>query len=374
MKNKPVIVLGLGPAGLFLVRQLSHITDDIYAIGRHDDVGAYSKYVSREKRFYATSEKDLRDVFKRIKNAEVDKPLLFVCSDQYLSILLENSGQWNEYFVLAGSSFDTLKMINDKNTINKFCKEHNLNIPVSLSLAEFRDNRSFPAIIKWVKKRIETAVNPIGKISVCQNDEDFNRIDAIIRKNNIHDDELFVQSYIVGKNDCQFSVGGFYQSGKCLASVVVNQIKQYPQGISAEVVTCSSAVSDRLQIITNDFVEVLDYTGFLEMEFKLDEQTSEIYLLDVNPRPWGWVSILGAVYSDFYRVLFGEKPNSKPQNAVWKSPVRILLGHKNQQNVHVEFDLNGYNTAFDIKDRKDFFPSIMVILMALKKIIRRIRQ
>ena len=155
MKNKPIIVLGLGPAGLFLVRQLAYITDNIYAVGRHDDVGMYSKYVTKEKHFYATNEKELRDVFKIIKNTEIDKPTLYVCSDQYLSILLENSDQWSEYFILAGSGFDTLKLINDKNTINKFCKEHNLDIPVTLSLAEFRDNRHFPAIIKWVENGLK---------------------------------------------------------------------------------------------------------------------------------------------------------------------------------------------------------------------------
>lgn len=373
MKNKPIIVLGLGPAGLFLVRQLAYITDNIYAVGRHDDVGMYSKYVTKEKHFYATNEKELRDVFKIIKNTEIDKPTLYVCSDQYLSILLENSDQWSEYFILAGSGFDTLKLINDKNTINKFCKEHNLDIPVTLSLAEFRDNRHFPAIIKWVEKRIETAVNSIGKISVCLNDEEFNEIDAIIRKGGIRDDELFVQTYIEGKNNCQFSIGGFYQNGKYLAYIVVNQIKQFPQGISAEVIACSSAVSDKLQIIAGDFVKELNYSGFLEMEFKLDESTGKIYLLDVNPRPWGWISILGAVYSDFYRVLLGEKPLSDPQNAVWKSPARILLGRKNKQNVDTKLDVHGFKTAYDIKDYKDFYPSIMIFFMALKKIMRRVR-
>ena len=333
----------------------------------------YSKYVTKEKHFYATNEKELRDVFKIIKNTEIDKPTLYVCSDQYLSILLENSDQWSEYFILAGSGFDTLKLINDKNTINKFCKEHNLDIPVTLSLAEFRDNRHFPAIIKWVEKRIETAVNSIGKISVCLNDEEFNEIDAIIRKGGIRDDELFVQTYIEGKNNCQFSIGGFYQNGKYLAYIVVNQIKQFPQGISAEVIACSSAVSDKLQIIAGDFVKELNYSGFLEMEFKLDESTGKIYLLDVNPRPWGWISILGAVYSDFYRVLLGEKPLSDPQNAVWKSPARILLGRKNKQNVDTKLDVHGFKTAYDIKDYKDFYPSIMIFFMALKKIMRRVR-
>ena len=52
MNNHCVVVLGLGPSGLFLVRQLSKITSNIYAVGRYDDVGMYSKYLKKNKGVY----------------------------------------------------------------------------------------------------------------------------------------------------------------------------------------------------------------------------------------------------------------------------------------------------------------------------------
>lgn len=87
MIAKPVIILGLGPAGLFLVRQFSNITSNIYAVGRPDDVGMYSKFVKKDKKFYAVTGEELEFAFKTIREREVQKPVLQICSDKHLSIL-----------------------------------------------------------------------------------------------------------------------------------------------------------------------------------------------------------------------------------------------------------------------------------------------
>lgn len=374
MTNRPVIVLGLGPAGLFLVRQLSNITSNIYAVGRPDDVGMFSKYIEKRRKYYAVTAIELEDAFKAIRKCAGKKPELYICSDQYLSILLEKKERWGELVELAGADFNTLALINDKNTINDYCQKHNVKIPLAVSLSEYRENPFYPAIIKWVEKRIENAVNPIGKVKVCYNKEEFEIVDKTIRERGIQDSELFVQFYIEGKNDFQYSVGGYYQTGEVFADVVVKQVKQQPQGISAEVVTTSvGSIYDDIHRITESFAKELQYSGFLETEYKVDANTGEIYLLDANPRPWGWISILGTVYSDFYQVLNGNKPKAEFRKTVWKSPMRILAGKKNKQNVKPNDNLQGYLTAYDIKDRSDPMPSLMIYLMAAKKLIRRIK-
>lgn len=374
MNNRPVIVLGLGPAGLFLVRQLARITDNIYAVGRPDDVGMYSRHVRKDKRYYAVTSEELEKVFLQIQTREKQKPSLYICSDQYLSILIEQQGKWEQMVDLAGAGFDTLQLINDKNAVNDYCRNHGVRIPEFISYGEFRNYRSYPVIIKWVEKRIETAVNPIGKVKVCRSDAEFEAVDRAVRNDGIGDDELFVQTYIEGKNDCQYSVGGYYKNGEALADVVVNQVKQEPQGFSAEVVTVEVPICDDLRRITRDFAKELSYSGFLEMEYKVDAVTHDIYLLDVNPHPWGWVSILGTVYTDFYRVLEGKRPEAELQPTLWKSPMRVLMGKNNSQNVELEESSKSYKMAYDIKESGDLKPSIMIYIMALKKVMRRIKR
>ena len=374
MKNKPVIVLGLGPAGLFLTRQLSVLTKNIFLIGRTDDVGLFTRYCKRKNRFCAVTTDELEEVFRKILQRVTTKPILYICSDQYLSILLEHKERWNNYVELSDSDYETLSLINDKNTINEYCHEHNVRIPETYSYDSFCKDKEFPKIIKWVEKRIETAVNPIGKVRICRNESELDTINKLLEKSGIQNDELFVQTFIEGKNDCQYSVGGYYKNGSNLADVVVNQVKQYPQGVSAEVVTVFDPVCDRLRRITRSFAEQLSYSGFLEIEYKIDSVTNDIYLLDVNPRPWGWISILGKVYPDFYRVLIGEAPSESNRTVVWKSPLRKVLGKRNKQNCKLPAGIKKYEVAYDILDLHDIGPSFGFFLVAMKKIVRRIRR
>lgn len=375
MKNNPVIVLGLGPAGLFITRQLSVVCTNIYAIGRLDDLGMFSRYIDKSKRYYAVNAEELETAFRAIKEREHQIPELFICSDQYLSILIEEKNRWNGLFKLSCSDFETLELINDKNTINEYCRKQGVRIPQSVSFTAYKEKMFFPAIIKWVEKRIETAVNPIGKVKICRNMDDFKTIEEAIFKGGIGEDELFVQNYIEGRNDNQYSFGGVFSNGELLADVIVNQIKQYPQGISAEVVSdYEGKICDVLRRISCGFAKELGFSGFLEMEYKYDSVSGEVYLLDVNPRPWGWVSILGTVYPDFYKVFNGRKPENCNRDVIWKSPIRILLSQKNKQNVGFDKRQKKYLVAYDIKNNKDKKPSFAIFIMAIKKILKRVKK
>ena len=332
----------------------------------------YSRYIKKNNRYYALTADDLEKAFIAIRQKEGKKPALYICSDQYLTILIKHKERWTELIDLAGADFETLALINDKNSICDYCMMNGLKIPESVSYSYFKENQTYPIIIKWVEENRDRCQSD-WEDKICRSNPEFDIADKTIRDGGIEEKELFVQTFIEGKNDNQFSVGGYYQEGESLVDVVVNQLKQYPQGISATVVTSSLPVCDELRRITRDFARKLHYSGFLEMEFKVDAVTREIYLLDVNPRPWGWISILGTVYSDFHRVLEGKKPESEGRPSIWKSPLRVLMGKKNKQNVELSEDIRGFSTAYDIMDIHDPKPSVMISLMAVIKIMRRIR-
>ena len=317
---------------------------------------------------------DIQKALAEINRREGSKPTLYVASDQYLSVLIENPSVWGDYVELSGSGIEILTLINNKNTINEYCQKHGIKTPSAIPYGEYMKGKphEFPKIIKWTEKRIETAVNPIGKVKVCRNEKDLKLVEDAILKGRIDPRKLMIQTYIEGKNDRQFSVGGFFRDGKPLADVTVNQAKQYPQGISAMVLPTNGEMAKKLTKITYQFAKELDYSGFLEMEYKADSVSGELYLLDINPRPWGWVSILGMVYPDFYKVFEGERPQQLRQNVVWESPVRLILSRKNAQNGNVDDKLKDHIKAYDIKDCEDFLPSFMIYGMAFKKIMRRI--
>jgi predicted ribosomally synthesized peptide with SipW-like signal peptide len=357
------------------VYYLHNVSSNIYGIGRRDDVGLYSKYIERKKRFVAESLEDLLNVFQQIRDGEEGKPILYICSDQYLSLLLHANIDFEKYFTLAGSDFSVLRIINDKNSINLHCLNIGINIPFAISFEQAVQDPSleFPVIVKWNEKRLNEKENPVGKVHVCDSREDLDKLNERLMSSGISTGDFFVQQYISGSNLLQHSVGGYYHNGEPLAQVVVIQNKQYPQGISAQVVMVPNEYEDttHLRQATNQLARSFNFTGFLEAEYKLDLLHNDIYLLDINPRPWGWVSLLGAVYPDFHLVFHDEKPSPVAPKAVWKSNLRCLLSAKNPNNPKISFDFKGYTKASDIYDPKDKMPSLMIYLMALKKIIKR---
>ena len=374
MNDKPYIVLGLGPSGLFLVRQLQNITSNIYGIGRNDDVGLYSKYIKKEKRFVAETEETLLIAFQQIVGAETEKPILYICSDQYLSLLLRAKTNLEKYFTLAGSDFSVLRLINDKSRVNRHCLHDGIQITFVVDLEQAAQDPSleYPVIVRWKEKRLNERKNPVGKIRICESREDLDALNKKIQACRISPNDFFVQQYITGDNRWQYSVGGYYHSGKALAQVVVNQVKQYPQGISAQVITVSNEYEEPLRQQTNRLACSLNFTGFLEVEYKVNPINKVIYLLDINPRPWGWVSILGSVCPNFHLALMNRQPDANSMKAIWKSNLRCLLSFRNPKNANIPFDRTGYARARDIYDPKDKIPSLMLYLMALKKVVKRI--
>ena len=373
MKDKPVVVMGLGPSGLFIVRQLHNITDNIYAIGRTDDVGMFSKYLRKEKRYYAQSEEAVFESLKKIYGIEGNKPTVFLCSDQYLTTLINSNHDWSLVCEIAGTNLETLRLINNKELITRYCGDIGIQIPQTIDMVSFniQKEQKFPVIVKWKEKALEAKANPIGKVLVCKDEEEYNTMQKALEKSWVKQDMLLVQTFIEGNNDYQYSVGGYYHDGLPLAHVTVKQVKQYPQGISAQVYTTKDEISEKVEKIAFDFAKQFHFSGFLETEFKIDQKTGNIFLLDINPRPWGWVSILGAAFPCFYKVLGGETLENERREAIWTSPLRNFLSSKNHRNVEVQQKTNDFAKSFDIADREDRWPSFMVLVMAVKKVIMK---
>lgn len=370
--NRSVIILGLGPSGLFLTRQLHKLTNRIYAIGRTDDVGMYSKYINKTHRYYASTVDELVSALKEISRITDDKPLLFISSDQYLTLMLSDDIDWSQYAEIAGAGFETLKLINDKNTIVEYCKSHDIRIPQSFSFAEFLsiDNPCYPIIVKPNEKQLHPKKNPIGKIRICRTQKEFEILCQEMTSMRTDANEFHIQTYIEGTNAQQYSIGGYYSHGEPMAEIVVNQIMQYPQGISALVHTSDGDSAKRICHIARELAKDLSYSGFMEVEFKIDKVSQQPYLLDVNPRPWGWISAFGSAYNDFYRVFEGEKVQNPYCPVIWRSPIRRYLSFLNKNNVRKVVRKSGFVKAYDIFDASDLKPSIMIYVIALKKILK----
>lgn len=373
------ILFGLGPAGLFLGRQLAQSNIKVIGVGRHDDIGLYSKHV--EGHIGETTASVIDIVEKTLLRSDA-KPMGYICSDQYLTMIIETCPELFDMLDFGDVGLDTLKVINSKRKMNDLCKRTGIVTPDMYEYSEITKGKNveLPLVFKLESKRIGAEADPIGKIQVVHDHCELSELIGQITVSTISKDDIIVQEYIGGTNASQFSFGGYFRNGIERAGIVVNQIRQYPQGVSSLVIeTDDEDLEGELRRRTTDLAEALDYSGFLEVEFKV--RNGQIYLMDVNPRPWGWVSILSKKFEPFNRLLVDDSASVKKNEnrLVWKSPIRDIVGYmKNPQNVKgwrkaFTGKYSRKDIAYDIHDPKDIRPTCAIIRVGITKVQKGLR-
>ena len=120
------------------------------------------------------------------------------------------------------------------------------------------------------------------------------------------------------------------------------------------------------------FVKATNYSGFLQFDIKEDKNTGALYVLDVNPRPWGSVSmLLSKLKSD--GVLW--EINDAGCLCQWRFPLKELFSFKNKLNVSYADILamkkgTRYNKIIDLFDKKDMKPFLMQPVVTLIKLFK----
>lgn len=373
-----VIIFGLGPAGLFLSRELAKNDAHTIGIGRKYDVGLFSKYVEP---FVAETKVEVMNVIRKIRERNSGPLTGYICSDQYLTLLLNDCPEIFEIINFVGVKKENYELINNKQKITELCTELGLRTPHSYSYQDLLSNKvELPIAFKLNTKEINSKKNPIGKLKVIKNEKELNNLKEDISISQIEKDKIVVQEYIEGNNKHQFSFGGYFIKGVKQAGIIVNQIGQYPQGVSSLVLEAEEGeIKNKINESVIKFAGHLKYTGFLEMEFKVCKEV--IYLMDINPRTWGWVSILAKKYPGFHNVLCtnNKVPIDKiPELVMWKSPMRIFMGNfKNPLN---EKKLTGRlkkykksNIAYDLYDPSDIKPLLAILQVSVMKLKKKFR-
>ncbi|MBX9034077.1 hypothetical protein [Gordonibacter massiliensis (ex Traore et al. 2017)] len=360
------VVMGLGPSGLFLARQLSKLGCPVAAIARPADVGLHSNKITPRLLRIATDQDEVVSSLEALSGeARERKITILVSSDQYLTALLSLPGNRLLAYGLSAVDIENFELINDKSRLGGRLSKI-ASVPESYSVDSI-DPNAFPCIVKWRQKHLDVKCEALPKVREIRSFSELKKLAGCLAREGFSVDDLIVQRLILGDNSFQCSYGGYYQDGKLLAGIAVDQVRQYPQGISAYVVESSNERGEAVKDAAVNLACSLDFSGFLEVEFKFDSNTGELFILDVNPRPWGWISVLNAKYPQFHRVFLGEEPESIPEKVAWRTLPRDLLANKNNMNardVH-----SSEKTCLDIWDAKDMRPFFGLGLTAIKKAI-----
>lgn len=362
------LIFGMGPAGLFLARQLRHHNNRaIVAIGKKDDIGRYSNTLDK---YYATEE--LVGIKEAVEQTikEYDTVYPYVCSDQYLSFFFE---KWPDIFnklYFSSPDYETLRLFSDKDSLMSFCQKLNMTIPHS----EYLANSYYNGMALAIKPLVKRGVSQMGKITVISSGEQLKAFKQRVVESGASLTDYIVQPFIKGNNLFEYGYGGVFENGKALVDMCFYQLRQYPQGVSCYTLEITDPVKvSAIHQAVDVFPRQTNYTGFLQFDIKEDETTGELYVLDVNPRPWGSVSMLSSKLSSNGQ-LWHVKERNKP--CKWRFPLKELFSFKNRMNVPYSKiremrSGNNYTYLIDLIDKKDLGPFLMQPVISIIKLFKR---
>lgn len=368
---KHVIIIGLGPQGLFLLREMSRLGINVYTISRKDEIGYYSKY---GKKFLINNKNELIELLNRLANKFEEKIDCYIASGSYLSYLINNYPKLWDLFDVYPRPLESVKILNNKITTFKLASTLNIRILRTYTIEEIENKKLFnkldyPIIAKW-DINLNLFKKTKFKTMVLNNSEDLFRFTkqlCAIEKSN-----LVIQKYLGGnlKNN-NISFGGYFFNGKAILGVLVNEIRHYTSGISSYVKEYDGDFSSVIKQQALKLINFLEFTGFVDVEFKICNEIP--YLIDVNPRPFGFIKILKQKYQDIGEIFINSELNYELNfvlsNCEWVNILRDLLAifsycfsHKSVRPFFEVVSTYRTKKIMDVFDPNDLKPFIYQII------------
>lgn len=373
------VVFGLGPAGLALARVLRRASRAVYAVCRTDDIGRYSNTLSGFTVAKEPSEV-LRYLYTLDSCSEQGKPEGWIASDQYLTMILENRSDFESALSFVEPGLDFLSEFNDKERAFARCSEADMNIPQRATLEAVMAGRSeiaFPIVVKPREKTLFAVDDGVGKIRIAEDRSTLEDVARGVESCGAVLSAYECEPYISGSNWNEIGYGGYAADGAMLADIVIRQFKQYPQGVACAAIELDDTdLLHRVRYEARKLVESMGYTGFIQFDMKVDEVTNALYVLDVNPRPWGSVGVLLRKYPDLPRCVADRVAvGSTPRPLYWHSPLKEVLAKGNSANASVDSAAKkGFARVLDLWDPSDPKPFLVQPIIGFEKVVSKLRR
>lgn len=355
MNAENILIIGAGPQALFLVRELCRLNHDVTLIGRNSEIAMHSKYA---KKVFVETEENLISELKQLAS-EMPKQKCFVASGFYLAFLMNHFPAFTKLFNVFPRDVQSVRKLMIKTETYQLAHSVDILYPKSVLLSDKNiqfEELNYPQIVKW-NRDICLFEKPRFKTTCVQNTMELR--DLINKLSEKEKEALVSQDYLGSDLRNNFSYGAYVFDGEVKMDICVNEVRHFRSGVSSVVEEYTGSFATEIRNAAFALIYQTQFTGFLDVEFKI--KGDKLYLLEVNPRPFGFIKIMKKKYPDLIPVVMGEKAesfkNKKPVK--WINFLRdMVLILKNPASVfhmlQLVFDFE--NRTFDVWDINDPVP------------------
>lgn len=352
---KKVIILGLTPQGLSLLRILSRAGIEVHAVcASRKNVGYHSKY---GKKYIFNSISELKNIINGIISTTNDRVLCYITSGEILALILREYPELYNICDVVSGPYDTITKLAHKDIMYDIAISKGFNVSPYITLDKYEKGcLSFPCILK---RNYE--IHTFFKTAIVNNDDELNYYLTRLADNQKKD--IILQSFIkIGKRHLkEISAQFFFSHGIEKGSLIAQQQRKLKKGITAFLVEIDDCILiEKIKKLCNAFINGTDYTGFAEFEFMYDSQNKHLFFNEINTRTCGEQSAMNYKFNNLADVIINpyNAPNLSVKNnhVIWMNIQRDIRARFENHDFRNPLDI--FKSHFDILDLHDLKPFI----------------
>lgn len=305
------LVIGGDYQGLGIARSLGRQGIPVAVLDDEVSIAPSSRYVQQSLRVptLRSSEATTDALYEAARRFGLDGWVLFPTREETVAAVAQNREELARIFRVPTPQWESVRIAWDKRQTYRVAERLGIGVPrcwfplneSDLSEIEF-DN---PVIIKPAIKEhffYETGAKAWRADDRAQLKRLFRLATAIIPA-----EEVIVQELVPGGGEGQLAYCAFIKDGEPVGTMTVVRRRQHPSDFGRASTYVETVDLPELEAPSLRLLREMGYYGLVELEFKRDERSGAVKLLDVNARTWGYHGLGAAAGVDFPTLLYRDQ-------------------------------------------------------------------
>jgi predicted ATP-grasp superfamily ATP-dependent carboligase len=281
----PVIVLGMSPVGLSLLRAFGRRRIPVAGVDSDPrEVGFCSSF--GRKRVVCSPEEEpakLRQQLLGLARRWRRPAVLLPGGDPFVLYLARHAEllQQDFRFVTPGASL--VEALEDKLALHRLLTAHGIPTPATVALRDGALDGDAPAFPCIAKSRFADRARARCKGFAVPTRDELGRVCADPRAAGA---EMVLQEFVPGPDDQHYSCAAYLdRDGRVLGTFSARKLRQYPRTMGVGCL-CESRRQPEVAALALGVLQAIGHRGIAEVEVKRDARTGRWAVIEINPRTW----------------------------------------------------------------------------------------
>jgi D-aspartate ligase len=313
LQNETVgaIVVGGDHPGLAIARSLGRRGIPVYVIDDQYCISKFSRYATKVIRVESILDerKTVDAVLEVGRRYNLRNWILFPTRDENVAAFSRYRSELAQFFKVTTGDWNSIEWAWDKKKTYELAEKLDIPCPKTFnpkSIDEVPDLYSrLPLAIKPAVKENFFYATGAKAWRADTPDQLLSLYAKAIKQ--IKPEEILIQEIVPGDGNEQYSYCAFVRDGVPSSVLTARRARQHPREFGRAATYVETIDAPEIEILSERFLEAINYHGVVEIEFKRDPRSGEYKLLDVNARPWGFHAIGWAAGIDFPYLVYADQ-------------------------------------------------------------------